>query len=88
VTGAGRAYHPRMAQPKLKPATRVKGACATEGCGEPAYACGLCSACYQWDYYWTRKRNPAERREYVKRMERIQHRVESLRGPPRLRAVK
>lgn len=77
-----------MAQPKVKPPARTKDACATPGCGEPAHCCGLCAACYQWDYYWTRKKNPAERRDYVRRMERLDARVQSLKGPPRLRAVK
>jgi hypothetical protein len=77
-----------MGQPRTKPEPRGKATCTTEGCGDPAVACGLCSACYAWDYYWTRKKNPAERREYVRKIERISHRVETLRGPPRLRSVK
>lgn len=64
----------------MNPKTDV---CTTDGCEEPVFACGLCAACYQWDYYWTRKKNAGERRDYVKRVERINNRVEMLQIPVR-----
>lgn len=75
------------------PATRERhvhrpDTCATDGCDEAVFACGLCAPCYQWDYYWTRKKNAGERRAYVKRMDRLSNRVEVLRpATTRLRIV-
>lgn len=68
-----------MARRKQKPQVSRKSGCAIEGCSDPAYSCGLCAACYQWDYYWTRQKNASERRQYVARTERTKARVRTLR---------
>ena len=66
----------------MKPSTKTKnrGECIIDGCGEPTYCCGLCSACYAWDHYWNKRKSAAERRHYIERQDRIKARVETIRN--------
>lgn len=67
---------------KARKAVQNKGQCHTETCEDPAAVSGLCHACYQFDYYWTRK-PPSKRRERVKNLTKYQKRMEALH-PPRV----
>lgn len=50
---------------------RVKGKCEVPSCDEPAFASGLCQACYAGMRYWNKKGVGAimERRHKLKRLE-------------------
>lgn len=79
-----------MAKPKkqIKTWTRQSGKCTTEGCDEVAVTTGLCAACYQFEFYWTRKKNPAQRRQRQKNLAKYQTRLDAITMASKPRRVK
>jgi hypothetical protein len=72
---------------KIQPKKKSAGRCITEGCDKPIHCLGLCLNCYQFDRYWTKFKNAAERRKRMKDLELYQTRMEAIQ-PPKLRSVK
>lgn len=74
------------AQSKLH--VNVGHTCETEGCDNAAYCMGLCQACYSYEWFWTRKKKPSERRKHAAKLEIRQHRLDRIAAHATPRRVK
>lgn len=77
-----------MGRAKKRQWTSQAGECETDGCGEPAYCIGLCSACYAFAWYWTRKKTPAERRARQAKLALYETRMDEIAVSSRPRRVR